>query len=487
MKFRSRDAVALGLALAAAWLAYRFVLDLELVGWDSYPILAASHPADLSTTLFDRWMGGRYPRGDFYRPLSTLSFALDRALWDLVPRGFQRTNLLTLLFATGCSYGLARAWLGHSVAAGVAALCFALHPAQLEVVPVAARRSDLLAAGLMAAALWAQPLEPRGSRARLVLGAGLALLASAAKETGVAVLPAIVALHAGLAPQARGRLGFALTRSLPAIAAVAGFLVLRTWVLGGLGGHPGSDTLSGLLSGALAAPGWLAALVMPQPWTETALDAPVAIALLVALAMASRWAAREAALRAPLLALATWAASLLLLMGISGDRASWSLVPLLGPYVILLGALAAFARTAYKTSAVRARFAAGVCGVLLLGYGATSSLIRDYESWRRVSDASAQFLARFDAAVENAHEAGRLTLGDLPLGTATPLQRIGVRSAFGLSDYSVAAYAELRFPAREIHVVVRGQPPQAAPPGALSIEVEPANTPLAAAWREAHP
>jgi hypothetical protein len=365
-------------------------------------------------------------------------------------------------------------------------LCFVLHAAQLEVVPVLARRSDLLATGFMAAALWAQPLGARASRGRLLFGALLTLLASAAKETGVAVLPAIFALHAASANAADGRLRLAFSRTAPAIGAVVIFVALRSAVLGGLGGHPDSSLIAGALAGALAAPAWLAALVMPQPWTETALDGPLALAAWIALAAAVRLALRDARFAPALVALAAWAASLLMMMGISGDRAPWYLVPLLGPYVLLLGGLIAVA-SARPARGASSSFSVGLCAALLSTHVATSALVRDYPAWRQVDTATARFLADFDAAVESHPQAATVTLPGLPLGTGTALQRIGVRSALGLSDYSVAAYAELRFPARTLEVV--GREPASAPagPGVLRIEVEPAPGPMAAAWRGAQP
>ena len=96
----SRDALALGLALGAALFAYRFVLDLGLMGWDTYPLIAASQidsAGDWFGLLTDELMGGRYPDGSFYRPVTSTSFALDHRLWQLDPAGYLTTNLLILL------------------------------------------------------------------------------------------------------------------------------------------------------------------------------------------------------------------------------------------------------------------------------------------------------------------------------------------------------------------------------------------------------
>ena len=60
----------------------------------------------------------------------------------------------------------------------------------------------------------------------------------------------------------------------------------------------------------------------------------------------------------------------------------------------------------------------------------------------------------------------------IPLGVATPLDRVGVRSALGLAEYSVEAWAELAVPGPPI-VVTRldGAAPSPPPrPDAIRIE-----------------
>ena len=114
MKPDPRDTAGLALALVAAFFAHRFVLDLELMGWDTYPTIAASRVRDLGDLLggfSEELMDGRYPGGHFYRPLTNLVFALDHALWGLRPFGYQLTNLVILLAGVVAVFVLARRWL----------------------------------------------------------------------------------------------------------------------------------------------------------------------------------------------------------------------------------------------------------------------------------------------------------------------------------------------------------------------------------------
>ena len=83
---RSTAALLLaGLIAALALGAWYRLTSLELFGWDAYPLIATSqvHGAgDLARVASQELMGGRYPLGEFYRPLVHLSFALDGAIWS---------------------------------------------------------------------------------------------------------------------------------------------------------------------------------------------------------------------------------------------------------------------------------------------------------------------------------------------------------------------------------------------------------------------
>src|SRR5581483_11100607 len=63
----------------------------------------------------------------FYRPLVTLSFAFDSALWGLDPRGFASTNLLLLVADAALLFALARQLALPSPAALFAAAVWAFN------------------------------------------------------------------------------------------------------------------------------------------------------------------------------------------------------------------------------------------------------------------------------------------------------------------------------------------------------------------------
>jgi hypothetical protein len=101
--------------------------------------------------------------GDYYRPLQTLSYAVDYQLWGLDPFGFHLTSVLIHAAAALLLYRLAARLLGAREPALAAALLWAVHPVHTEAVTYVSGRSDPLAAALMLASLllFARGREPR--------------------------------------------------------------------------------------------------------------------------------------------------------------------------------------------------------------------------------------------------------------------------------------------------------------------------------------
>ena len=235
--------VGLGLGLTlVSWAAYRSIFGLPHLGWDTWPMIATARIeswSDFAGTFTEKLMDGRYPLGDFYRPITNLSVALDHALWGTDPVGYHVTDF-AILVGSALFVAVLVARLFGSRAAGVlAALVFALHPVHWESLPVTARRADTLSVFFALAWLAALPLGSRqaASGCRSVLS-GLAVFALAfgavgAKETGALIVGLAFALLL-LAPGSTSR-----RRLVPAtivtLIAVGLFVAARTAVLGGLG------------------------------------------------------------------------------------------------------------------------------------------------------------------------------------------------------------------------------------------------------------
>lgn len=228
-----------------------------------------------------------------WRPLRTLSYAIDRALFGGGSVGPHVVNIVLHAASTALLFLLLRRFGIGALAAFSGALLFALHPAQTECVAWLSSRGDVLAMALVTAAI----LLDLSGRGALALAAGAAALL--AKEQAV-VWPALAWISARLA----GRDARDAARRLvgPAVV-VAAFLAAREFVgitntqAGGLGhGSAGAPQIASMLGHqvwyALLPVGALFDWQMPwnvHPW-------PVVLAGLAALAALAWRPSRLAAL-----------------------------------------------------------------------------------------------------------------------------------------------------------------------------------------------
>ena len=502
MQGSQRSLLGLAFVLGAAALAYRGVLGLELLGWDSYPMIAASRirsAADLAGTFREELMDGRYPGGGFYRPLTNLSFALDHALWGLEPFGYQLTNLLVLGAGIAAVFALAVRLLGAGAAAWIATAVFALHPLQLEWLPAASRRAEMLATLFTVAALCVSLVRP-ARRATPLWTALCVVLATAAKETGAVALPLVAGAAAILPERAspRERLRAALRAAALPATGLAALLAARVAALGGIGGHPESALGAGALRGLLQLPDYARSLLLPQPlFGSPALDLAAGLALAAGagagLALATRPdVARGGGVpggdaravfpppRRVLALLGSWLALLLALAGVSGVRAAWYGAPFLPPYALGVGMLADGALAALRARSLLAALVPGAAAASLLAtHLFYSGLVHDYPEWRSVSAQSRDFLARLREAASAAPAGTTIAVPGLPLGEGRPIGEVGIRSALGMSDYSVQAWADLALPSPPLRVVIPA-PSQRTPPtpGVVTVDAIPLPGPL---------
>lgn len=128
-----------------------------------------------------------------YRPLVTLSYAVDWKISDGNAAWFHAVNALWHALATGALYALLLAWFSTGPALAAAAL-FAVHPVHVEAVANVVGRAELMAGALylLACALWAHE-RPHSRYGRIALVSVLYCLAVLCKESA-ATLPAILLL-----------------------------------------------------------------------------------------------------------------------------------------------------------------------------------------------------------------------------------------------------------------------------------------------------
>ena len=150
-------------------------------------------PGNLAQIFSTSAWKGAGEENPIYRPLTTVTYAVNYALAGLTPFGYHLANVLlhalasVLVLALGLELGLA---LGPSA---LAAALFALHPIHVEVVANVAGRKDSLATVFAVSAVLAHGMALRRGRA-WVAAAPIAFAAAMfSKETGVAAVALILA------------------------------------------------------------------------------------------------------------------------------------------------------------------------------------------------------------------------------------------------------------------------------------------------------
>lgn len=493
----AKTAVPFGLALLAAALAFAGSHGHALLGHDSYPILATSRVEsldDLASALSQKLMAGRYP-GDFYRPLLSLGFALDHALWGTEPKGYHLTDALLFGASALVVFLLSRRLLGGDSFLGplAAMLVFMLHPTHVEVLSVPARRPEMLCWLFMGLALTTQadPRALRSARPR-VLPAALGFLAMASKETGL-LLPGFAFLLVAVFTEDRGipvRLRRAAVAAAPHAVALAAMLAIRFAILGGLGGHHLAASESPLRRlPRLFMAGW-AFLVGPQPVEQADVaGGPGVVVWSVALALGlgaslawvlRRPTAEAQGLPSPSRAIRTSTFGLVWLAAISttyafagGIQAWYMLLPVAG-FAVFLGALASLTRIGLSGGRALPR-ASGLAlfvaiAALAAWQGRFSPLVRRYEAWDRATRASDRFFGELSERLESNAVGGTVRCPPVPRWAPIEPGKPSVRGASILANYSIQAWIDLRFPSRRIRVTA--SPEDRALPGESLVLVE---------------
>jgi Flp pilus assembly protein TadD len=259
-------------------------------------------------------------RGTLWRPVTTLTFALDYALFGAAPFGFHLVNVgLHALVSVLVLVVFARAGVAPAVAFAAAAL-FASHPVHTEAVANVVGRAELLAAAGFLLAWWcwlaADVVSGPIATARTASAAVVFFLALLAKENAIA-LP-VVAVAADLLGRGTASPSDVLRRRAPGygvlVAVALGYVALRRTVVGEITPAPelldnplGVLPTGARLVGAVAVVGLYALrLVVPLrlsadysydqiPVPETALDPRVlaGLGVIVGVAAAAWWARRR--------------------------------------------------------------------------------------------------------------------------------------------------------------------------------------------------
>jgi hypothetical protein len=235
--------------LLVGLLAYRDIFDLYFTGTDTLTLIDTSRiksSDDLLRIFSQPMMGGTSfaDRYQYFRPITTLSFSIDYALWGLNPWGYHLTNLLLHVLCACLLY-----WIvdeisgGYSGVAILGALLFTIHPVLAQNVSVISHRQDLLAAlfSLMSLRLVVSFMQSRTEKSAWYMRFAVlfSCFAMAAKEVGFLspfyLFSYFLLFASSNEGSMRDRIRYALRLSIPFILAALLMMVWRTIALDGVG------------------------------------------------------------------------------------------------------------------------------------------------------------------------------------------------------------------------------------------------------------
>lgn len=392
------DSWPIAALFALAFVAWRFVLDLPLVGVDVWPILLQAQLClESPSLLFEQgYLHGQWDGGVFWRPGFTLAAALQWSVFGETPLPYQVLRI--------CAYGLAACQAGWFAARVsklprsaflLAGSFFLLHPVQASMLPSAARAADVLCECLIAAGLLL--LSSKRVRWQPLLGTGCILLAPFVKETGLLAPPlAILLVWAGGTGMASKRLRFFLG------ALALGFsahLALRFAAIGGLGGYATSAVA---VSPLLNTERLLTSLANRESF-GIALGLLLCLTTTTCIGLAKAPAQAEESHELPskrvmLLVLVLWALAVCVGGALSARINERHASSLLLPIAALIGASLGNGHGA-RTARARVLICAQVGTVILL-LAPHSPLTTDYPQWRIAGRANQLFFKALERGLE---------------------------------------------------------------------------------------
>ncbi len=191
-----------GIILVAGWIAFWPALGAGFVYDDSFFI--GNNPAIRSFAAVPYYFLDKHTTSEtghgIYRPLRTLSFAVDYALWGLNPKGYHLTSLLFHLGAAVILYLLLARMTADDRVAFFSALLFALHPVQVEAVTYVSSRGDVMDGFFLLAAFffwiaWCEAEQAGKRSGRPYVGALVFYALAQFSKENATVFVALLVLH----------------------------------------------------------------------------------------------------------------------------------------------------------------------------------------------------------------------------------------------------------------------------------------------------
>jgi len=179
---------------------------------------------------------------NFFRPISSLSYGIDYAIWKLNPFGYHLTNLTLHVLVSVCIFFLVRDLTGnHQIIPFLAAIIFTTHPTLTANVPAIARRQDIIASVFLLLSMWLfiKSVSRNGFIMPLSLLSIFFYAVSLCTKEIAIILPALVFAYSIVFSEKTISKDVALSafkKSLPFFLITLAYLIWRVHVLGGLGG-----------------------------------------------------------------------------------------------------------------------------------------------------------------------------------------------------------------------------------------------------------
>ncbi|MDO8281267.1 MAG: hypothetical protein Q7U10_01365 [Thermodesulfovibrionia bacterium] len=230
------------------FLAYKDILSYFFTGLDSLNLIEEGRFQSLSDVLklFFRPMTQEFA---WYRPLAELSYGIDYFIWGLNPFGFQLMQLLLHISVSILVFFFARFLLNgkDDISAWLCALIFSLHPIHVEVIPVTARRNDMIITLFILPSLMLfMKYFTSGLRRRsyLLLSIFFYALALLTKELAV-IVPVMIFSYVFIFSFTDNAsfvktFIYSLKRCIPYLAITVAYLLWRMHILSGMGGYASS-------------------------------------------------------------------------------------------------------------------------------------------------------------------------------------------------------------------------------------------------------
>lgn len=189
--------------------------------WDDHPVIAINPALESLGNIPKFFVMEDIAEGStgYYRPMTYVSFAIDRAIWGVNPVGFNITNLALHILVALAFYRVVAALFKREGLAFAAALIFALHPITGETVNFHAGGRNTLLSALFA--LLSLLYYVKGRR----IAALVCFVPAIFSKEFALLMPAVFFLYDLTMSREKPRwLGY-----LPYVAVTAGYLALRSY------------------------------------------------------------------------------------------------------------------------------------------------------------------------------------------------------------------------------------------------------------------